>query len=197
MRSKIIYDNCNPEFDELFAFAVAPGATLNHSQLHLTIWDYDEMADDECMGRLRLDLANIATSPEVCARFHTFSCIQIRAVQLRGSACIQEGDIWYYVYPPPRQQQVVCSFYFGSPAKKKNTKPTTSSSNHALWKVDTNPSFFCPLNTYEGMFNFTLKSKQGNKMLASGSLKLMWDENTNGVVYSFSGSDGVPVSRTL
>eukprot|EP00958_Prasinococcus_capsulatus_P026275 scaffold4736_cov434-Prasinococcus_capsulatus_cf.AAC.2 len=128
---------------------------------------------DQCIGQLNLDITDLPSTSE-------------------------EGDHWYSVDGPPKRQEVLCSFYFGSPAKRRVTKPTKSTSHSAYWKAEQKASFACALTTYEDMFNFTVQSKQAcssdKKVLGCASLKLLWSEDTNGVVYSYAGADGIPVT---
>jgi len=198
LRSTTHFDNCNPELDELFAFSLAPGAVLDFSELKLTVWDFNDPFDvDECMGRVNLSLTDVAASP----------------------AATQQ--VWCKVNAPPKKQQVSCNILFGSPAKQKDTAPTVSTSDKATWiTAGSSPdaavkatssvgmtkdgsfkkgtaettklaSFDCPLTDYDDMFNFTLKSRQ-ERMLASGSLKLLWNEDTRGVIYAYSDTAGNP-----
>ena len=169
LRSDTYFDNRNPEIKEYFAFAIAPGATLDFSMLKVTVWDFNDPFDvDECMGRVNISLTDVAQS-------------------------VHGNETWVKINPPPRKQYVSCNILYGSPAKQKDTIWIPSTSDRAVWRPQKDESVFeCPLTDYDDMFNFTLRSRQ-ERMIASGSLKILWDEDTRGVMYSYADIHGNPV----
>lgn len=101
LRSEIHFDNCNPQLDELFAFPLAPGTSLDFSVLNVTVWDFNDPFDvDECMGRMSIPLTDIPkgrtdaeTWVKKCASKKTASLLQY-PVRL---SCKTEGHDCCYV----------------------------------------------------------------------------------------------------
>lgn len=136
IRSKIVYSNLNPEWNEVFAF---PLATVDHtvcSAVNLEVWDYDMFSPDEFMGLAQVPFNDVEwhESRDSRPRERWLSLHQDRnnSCSLKGGTQEQSWD------RANRAGSLKVSIWYGTkrdPAMSLASRAVTSQVGHPLGQI--------------------------------------------------------------